>query len=109
MAFDVRKVVMDHWLGHSAAAQQQRAQEQVLQKRQSLQQQMLPAQAGGQASEAGGTSPQRGGFSDALAQLANEPGGQTPMENPGPADQRKYPRSGGSRRTTNQTDNMGAA
>lgn len=105
MAFDVRKVVMNHWLEHSAMAQQQRAQEQVLQKRQALQQQMLPVQAGGQASEAGGTAPQRGGFSDALAQLANEPGGQTPMENPGPADSRKYSRSGGRKRTTNQTEN----
>jgi hypothetical protein len=108
MQFDVRRVVMNHWLGHDALEKQQQAQQQVMQKRQAMQSQMMPLQAGGQpgAPEAGGGSaPQRGGFSDAIAQLANEPGGQTPMENPGPADVRKYPRSGGGRRTTNQTNN----
>jgi hypothetical protein len=107
MPLHVRKAIWTHRLKHTTQYRNKQAREAVQQNRMQQQQAMLPAQAGGEASEAGGTSPQRGGMSDALASLANEetPGGQTPNENPGPPDRRKSPRSGGSRRPMNQTQN----
>lgn len=107
MPLHVRRVIWTHYLRHDEQRRNKRAQEGVRQARASLQRELVAPEAGGQpAAEAGGASPQAGGFSDALMQLANEPGGQTPMENPGPASTRKYSRSGGKRRTTNQTENM---
>jgi len=108
MPLHVRKGIWQHRLRHMKQMENKQAQEQVRQGRMQQQQTMLPPEAGGQqAQEGGGASPQRGGMSDALTALANDstPGGQTQNENPGPADSRKYSRSGGSKRTTNQTEN----
>ena len=71
------------------------------QKRVAQTQAMIAPEAGGQPA-----SPQRGGFSDAMKQLGSTPGGQTPGENPGPADSRKYGSVAGAGRTTNQSENM---
>lgn len=103
---EVRRVVIEHYMSHVYQRQRKEAQERVRQQR--MPQQMdLPPEAGGTPSADGGgrKSPSAGGFSDAITQLSQEPGGQTPRENPGPADPAKYPRTGGSRRTTNQTEN----
>ena len=106
----VRNAIWKHWIDHTNQHNRKMAQNAVRMNRAEQQRQIMPPEAGGQqtngASQGSRQSPQRGGFSDALAQLAMEPGGQTPGENPGPADSRKYPRSGGSKRTTNQMENM---
>lgn len=102
MHADVKRVVIQHYTQHLGQAQRKEAQKKAMEARQPPQQ-MLPPEAGGQQGETG-ASPQAGGMSAAM-QLASEPGGQTPGENPGPADVRKYPRSGKASRTTNQTEN----
>ena len=106
MPQQVRLAVVEHRLLHMQQAVKKNAQAKARQARMPQSVGALPPQAGGQVSpETGRASPSAGGFSDAMTQLANEPGGQTPGENPGPADSRKYSRSGGSKRTTNQTEN----
>lgn len=107
MQFEVRRVVLQHYFQHQHQKQKKDAQAKAVQARMPVQQQ-LPPEAGGDVNpETGKSSPRAGGFSDAATTLANEatPGGQTPGENPGPADSRKYGRSGRSGRTTNQTEN----
>ena len=107
MQFEVRRVVLQHYFQHQHQAQKKKAQEKAIQARMPVQQQ-LPPEAGGDVNpETGKSSPKAGGFSDAATTLANEstPGGQTQGENPGPADSRKYGRSGRAGRTTNQTEN----
>lgn len=101
----VRRVIIQHALQHELQLKNKKAREKAQQARTPQQMQMLPPEAGGQAGSGGKESPRAGGFSDAMTELANEPGGQTPNENPGPADQRKYGKSGRSSRTTNQTEN----
>lgn len=103
MPFEVRRVVLQHYGQHDMAKAKLEAQQQAMQQRQPMQ---LPPEAGGQASpETGAASPVAGGLSNAMSQLANEPGGQTPMENPGPASGSKYGKAGRAGRTTNQTEN----
>jgi len=106
MHADVKRYVIQHRMHHVYQAQRKQAQEKALQARQP--QQMLgmpPPEAGGQAAAGGGQSPKAGGMSDALASMAG-PGGQTPGENPGPADVRKSPRSGRAGRPMAQADNQ---
>jgi hypothetical protein len=111
MADNVRGAVLDHWLKHKTQAVRQQAQESVRQQRMEQQRQVMAPEAGGTAGQ-DGQSPQAGGMSDALSQLAFDqtagPGGQTTGENPGPATgagQSKYGRTGRAGRTTNQTEN----
>lgn len=99
----VRAAITEHYLQHIQQRQRKKAQEQAAAARQP--QQMLPPEAGGQQGSLGGESPKAGGFSDAMKQLAFEPGGQVPGENPGPADSAKYGRTGRAGRTINQTEN----
>lgn len=103
----VRMAVIEHWMNHGLYAERQRIQEQAMEDRQPTTQQPTAPEAGGTpAANGSGSSPRAGGFSDAIQQLADMPGGQVPMENPGPADSRKYGRSGRTGRTTNQTENV---
>ncbi len=103
---EVRRVIVQHYIQHDYYRKRQQAQEAVREKRQAATAAMVPPEAGGQQSPATGrSSPQRGGMSNAMAELSTGPPGQAPMENPGPPDQRKYSRSGGAKRTTNQSQN----
>lgn len=106
MQWDVRRVVAQHYLQHMYAQQQKDARDKVRQDRMQQQQTALPPEAGGQVG-ATGSSPARGGMSDAMRQLGSSPGGQTPGETPGPPDSRKMPRSGGAGRPMDQSSNMG--
>lgn len=101
----VRRAIIQHALQHELQLKNKKAREKAQQARSPQQIGIMPPEAGGQAGSGGGASPKAGGFSDAVTQLANEPGGQTPNENPGPADQGKYSRSGRASRTTNQSEN----
>lgn len=108
MEIAVRRVVISHYESHRYHLNKQAAQQSVLQKRASQQGAGLPPEAGGQAAAdgSGRSSPVAGGMSDAMSQLAGSPGGQTPGENPGPADPAKFGRMGRAGRTTNQTENL---
>jgi hypothetical protein len=98
MQAEVRRVVIQHYMHHLYQRQRKQAQEKALQARQPAQMLgMPPPEAGGTQAQ----SPQAGGMSDAL----NSVGGQTQNENPGPADVRKSPRSGGAGRPMAQAEN----
>jgi hypothetical protein len=97
----VRDAIWTHLRHHLDQHNRKMAQDSVRQKRADLQRQVTAPEAGGEP-----TSPQRGGFSDATKQLGAEPGGQTPGENPGPADSMKYGSAASAGRTTNQSENM---
>lgn len=103
MHFDVRRVILQHYGQHAMQRSRKEAQQMAVQQRMPVQ--GLPPEAGGQQDpETGAASPKAGGLSDAMS-LANEPGGQTPNENPGPADVRKGQRPGRAGRMSNQTEN----
>lgn len=98
----VRMNVLQHYGQHMSQKGKKDAQKAAQQSRQP----MPPPEAGGDVSaETGASSPVAGGFSDAAKQTTASPGGQTPGENPGPADGGKYARPGRASRTTNQTQN----
>lgn len=97
----VRDAIWKHLRDHIDQFNRKQAQNGVRMQRAEQQRQIMAPEAGGEPA-----SPQRGGFSDAMKQLAVTPGGQTPGENPGPADTRKYGSVGGAGRTTNQSENM---
>jgi len=101
MPWDVKRVVVQHYLGHLYGLQRKQAQEAVKQSRMPQQQEELPPEAGGTQGQSG-SSPMAGGMSDAMTQL----GGQTSGENPGPADTRKSPRPGGAKRPMDQQSNF---
>ena len=104
MHFDVRRVVLQHAFQHGMQLESKKAKKQAMEQRKP--QVTAPAEAGGQpSSESGKSSPPAGGMSNAMQDLADSPGGQTPGENPGPADMGKTSRTGTKRRPVNQTDN----
>lgn len=98
----VREAIWRHLHDHIDQFNRKQAQSSVRMQRAQMQRQIMAPEAGGQPA----TSPQAGGFSDAMKQLGSEPGGQTPGENPGPADRMKYGSVAGAGRTTNQSENM---
>lgn len=104
MHFDVRRVVLAHRETHRMMLEQQKAAEKAKAERQP--QMVAPAEAGGSVdADTGNGAPMTGSVSNAMQDLANSPSeGQTDGQNPGPADSRKYGKSGRKSRTTNQTE-----
>ena len=105
MPLQVRKVVIAHRETHRYKMEQQKAIQKAKQDRQP--QMVAPEEAGGSPAkdDGGAGAPPKGGVSNAMIEMANEPGGQTAGENPGPSDSRKYGKSGRKSRTTNQSEN----
>lgn len=103
MPWDVKRVIVQHRMGHLYLLQRQQAQQAAMAKR-SPQQAELPPEAGGQQGETG-QSPMAGGMSAQMTQLGQTPGGQTQGETPGPLSAAKQPRAGRAKRPVSQTAN----
>jgi hypothetical protein len=106
MEDNVRVATVEHYLNHHYQRQRKQEQKKAMDR-------MRPAPVAAAAEAAGEpaagqkrAAPQPGGMSNALMDLASQPSGQLPQENPGPSDTRKSPRAGGSRRTVAQTENQ---
>ena len=85
MNYDVRRVILQHYMDHMHNLQRQEAQQKSMAQQQSMMPPRAP-EAGGQVGLTG-SSPVAGGMSDAMSQLAtnNRP---TRGETPGPQDGR---------------------
>src|SRR5262249_30741606 len=101
----VKIVVIKHHEDHVQLLRQQQIKEQAQQSRMEQQRQIMAPEAGGQPGD-GGSSPMRGGMSDAMMQLAAP--GPAPGEPPGPPSAGKSPRPGGTKRPSSQMQNQSA-
>lgn len=81
-----RSCVKTHERAHMIQLERKKQQEKILKNRQAAQQASMPQQAGGEVGEDGGSSPVVGGPKTLP--------GQTPGQNPGPADASKVGRAG---------------
>lgn len=103
MPLSVREAVLAHFFEHQAASRRKLAVEKAMAGRDPAQVE-VPQEAGGQGSQ---QTPPPGGMSNAMMALGDEQppqDGQMPMQNPGPADSRKYGRGTRRGRTVNQTE-----
>jgi hypothetical protein len=101
MEKQVKIEVLKHFFSHQQLQREKQVQEDATRSRMEQQRQLMAPEAGGQVGADGGSSPARGGMSNAMQQLP----GQTAGETPGPPSAQKSPRPGGTRRPVSQMDN----
>ena len=101
MPLAVREAVLAHFFEHQAHDRRRKAVEKSRQTSRGSSV-AVPEEAGGSPSS---SPPPPGGMSNAMAALGDEPSdGQTPLQNPGPPDVRKYGRGTRGGRTINQSE-----
>ena len=108
LPMSVQQVIILHRETHRMKLKRKQATEKIRQERQPQQGPELPPPEMGGPEQSQDAPPPRGGMSNAMEDWSTGPDGQAPGQNPGPADSRKYGRSGRSSRTTNQTEDRQA-